>query len=157
MPHIHELFDFTVSAYIVHSELDRVLLVNHKKYNIWMQPGGHVELNEDPDQALFREIKEETGLDITVLSSNEGPAEEDLKTLYAPNFLQTHTAGPNNHRHIDLKYLALAKSADIKLADREHNDIKWFSREELANPDLVHPAIAWYCFKALEKAAEANI
>ncbi len=47
MPHIHELYDFVVSAFIVHR--GRVLLIYHKKYDEWLPIGGHVELDEDPE------------------------------------------------------------------------------------------------------------
>ena len=57
MPHIHDLIDFIVDAYIVHN--NSVLLILHKKLKIWLPIGGHIELNEDPDEALMREIKEE--------------------------------------------------------------------------------------------------
>ena len=70
MPHIHDLIDFTVAAYIVNN--GKVALVNHLQLKRWMPVGGHIELNEDPEEALFREIKEETGIDksqLTVLSS----------------------------------------------------------------------------------------
>ena len=60
MPHIHEKIDFTVSLFIVEGE--RVLLVHHKKLNCWLPIGGHIELEEDPEQAAYREAKEECGL-----------------------------------------------------------------------------------------------
>jgi len=33
--------------------------------NKWMGVGGHIELNESPDDAVLREVKEETGLTLT--------------------------------------------------------------------------------------------
>lgn len=46
MPHINELYDFTVGIIIVHNQ--RVLFVNHPRYKKWLHPGGHIELNETP-------------------------------------------------------------------------------------------------------------
>jgi 8-oxo-dGTP pyrophosphatase MutT (NUDIX family) len=60
MPHVHELYDFTTSAFIAYN--GTILLVQHKKIGKWLQPGGHIELDEDPLEALWREIEEETGL-----------------------------------------------------------------------------------------------
>ena len=59
----------TVLAYIF-NENDEVLMLfrNKKKVDInkgkWMGVGGHIEKGETPDQALVREIKEETNLDV---------------------------------------------------------------------------------------------
>jgi len=60
MPHIHKLIDYTVALFIRHK--NKVLLIHHKKLDRWLPPGGHIELDEDPDQGLFRELEEETGL-----------------------------------------------------------------------------------------------
>jgi len=40
MAHIHAEIDFVVSGFITHE--DKVLLVNHKKLNLWLPPGGHI-------------------------------------------------------------------------------------------------------------------
>ena len=60
MPHVHEKIDFTASVFIVNG--DAVLLGKHEKFHRWLQPGGHIELDEDPNEAALREVKEETGL-----------------------------------------------------------------------------------------------
>ncbi len=57
---------FTASALIIDN--DKVLLVFHKKFNVWLYPGGHVEKNENPDETLLREVKEETGLEVEIIS-----------------------------------------------------------------------------------------
>ena len=50
---------YTATALIV--ENNSVLLHLHEKIKLWLPPGGHVELNEDPIQAVTREVFEETG------------------------------------------------------------------------------------------------
>lgn len=66
MPHIHDKYDFVITVFIVYK--DKVLLVHHPRYDKWIPMGGHIELDEDPEQALFREIKEETGLEVEIFS-----------------------------------------------------------------------------------------
>ena len=45
-----------------------ILMVHHQHdgREYWTLPGGGVESNETPEQAVVREIKEETGLDVKV-------------------------------------------------------------------------------------------
>lgn len=49
---------------------ESILLVKHKglgkENELWIPPGGGVEFLESAEQALVREFKEETGLDVTV-------------------------------------------------------------------------------------------
>jgi 8-oxo-dGTP diphosphatase len=68
MPHIHHLYDYTITVFIVNKS-EQVLLVNHPRYDMWIPMGGHIELDEDPEQALYREIAEETGLDVTIMAN----------------------------------------------------------------------------------------
>ena len=55
MPHIHEKIDFAVEVFVVHK--NKVLLRKHDKYKTWLGVGGHIELDEDPNQVAIREVK----------------------------------------------------------------------------------------------------
>ena len=47
---------------------NRVLLHLHKRYNTWFPVGGHFEEDELPHEAAVREVKEESGFDVTLFS-----------------------------------------------------------------------------------------
>ena len=44
----------------------RILLVKRKDIPIWVLPGGGIDLHESPEEAVVREIKEETGMDVCI-------------------------------------------------------------------------------------------
>ncbi len=148
MAHTHELIDFTVDIFIVHN--NKVLLIFHKKHTMWLQIGGHIELHEDPDQALFREVKEECGLDIEIIGEKQPKfMTRGTKFLYAPRFMNIHDIN-ETHKHIGLIYFAKAKSDKFILSEREHADIRWFTREDLDDPKFcLNEAVKFYAKEAL--------
>ncbi len=149
MAHIHELIDFTVDVFIVYN--DKVLLIFHKKHSMWLQVGGHIELNEDTDEALFREVQEECGLDIEIIGSKPNLEVKGTKFLYTPAFMNIHDI-TNIHKHISLVYFAKAKSDKFKLNEKEHTDIRWFTIEDLDKPEFnINEAVKFYAKEALKK------
>lgn len=159
MAHVHKDIDFVVSIYIVHT--NHVLLILHKKLNRWLPIGGHIELGEDPDQALFREVEEECGLKVNVLSNRIDHAVVGSKTLYTPAFMEIHEfTDPrldHRHRHIALIYYATSESDSFKLAREEHDDIRWFSKNDLTNPTYcIDAGIQYHCRTATAAAKFAT-
>ena len=54
----------TVGGLIFNPKGELFLMRSHKWRDIYTVPGGHIELGETMEQALIREVKEETNLDI---------------------------------------------------------------------------------------------
>ncbi|HTA95322.1 MAG TPA: NUDIX domain-containing protein [Verrucomicrobiae bacterium] len=161
MAHIHEKIDFTVAIFVVHD--GKILLIHHRKLDKWLPIGGHIELDEDPEQAALREAKEESGLDVELLGERPPTTSPGTRALIAPRFLDIHRIN-ETHEHIGLIYWArplLAEghqtpqngvSTKPILAAEEHHDIRWCSAGEL---DKLQPpmtdAVKWYCRKAIEE------
>jgi 8-oxo-dGTP pyrophosphatase MutT (NUDIX family) len=148
MAHIHEKIDFTVSIFIVHD--GKILLIHHRKLDKWLPLGGHIELDEEPEQAALREAKEESGLDVELLGERPPTTSPGTRALIAPRFLDIHRIN-KTHEHIGMIYWARPKSsATVKLATVEHHDIRWCSREDLEklSPPMTS-AVKWYCHQAL--------
>ncbi|TSC75227.1 MAG: mutT/nudix family protein [Parcubacteria group bacterium Gr01-1014_30] len=148
MSHVHEKIDFVVSAWIVYE--DKILLVYHKLLQMWLPVGGHVELDETTDQALFREVKEECGLDIEVIGEKPPYLEgSSARFLLRPAYVDIHPFD-DKHQHIALEYFAKAKSNSARLSEREHEQIKWFTERELDDPQYNVPiAVKFLAKKAL--------
>lgn len=61
--------DMRVAAYaVIVDEHDRMLLAhwNEGRKSAWTLPGGGLEAGEDPEKAVRREVREETGYRVTV-------------------------------------------------------------------------------------------
>lgn len=129
---------FTATAYIV-AKIDgeyKLLLHKHKKHKLWLAVGGHIEKDENPTEALIREVKEETNLEITILKDKLLRI-DDVEELVCPvAILQEKLAPYKNepaHYHIDLIYFAICKNPNkIKMEEQ----YAWFSRKYLKNLNL---------------------
>jgi 8-oxo-dGTP pyrophosphatase MutT (NUDIX family) len=147
MPHLHERIDFTVALFIVHA--GRVLLVHHRKLDQWLPVGGHIELDEDPEQAALREAKEESGLDVELLGERPPTTEPGTRALIAPRFLDIHRITAT-HEHVGMLYFARPRGGEVTLAAGEHHAIRWCDAAELERLDPpLKGAVKWYCRQAL--------
>jgi 8-oxo-dGTP pyrophosphatase MutT (NUDIX family) len=155
MPHIHEKIDFTVAIFVVHQ--DQVLLIHHRSLGQWLPLGGHIELDEDPEQAALREAHEESGLEVELLGERPPTTGLGTRALLAPRFLDIHRISAT-HEHIGMIYWARPKSGTLTLAPSEHHAIRWCSAEELE--DLQPPmsaAVKWYCQQAIREVGVNTI
>ena len=55
----------TVTGFLVYE--GRVLFHWHRRNQMWLPMGGHIEANEDPVEAVLREVEEESGVAATVM------------------------------------------------------------------------------------------
>ncbi len=102
---------------VVLNAQDEILLVQHVFHpkEPWGLPGGWMERNEAPSETLRRELREETGLEVSVL---------------APVLIQ-----PGEVRgHLDIAFLCRARN-DVQHLSTELLDYRWTTRDKL--PPLV--------------------
>jgi 8-oxo-dGTP diphosphatase len=150
MAHIHEKIDFTVEAFIVYK--NKILLRMHDKFHIWMSVGGHIELDEDPEQAIIREIKEETGLEVELYGEKPDYHDLEYKAIRTPRYVGKHHVN-NIHQHVVFVYFAKSKTDIVNESLLEHErgvEMKWFTKEEIENMDL-RPNIKYYALEALRE------
>lgn len=121
--------DFTASAFIVDD--GQVLLLKHTKLDAWIQPGGHIEPGEVPHQTAVREVQEETGYTVELVSDTAPRDYTDTAfDLPRPLNVNLHKIR-DGHWHCDFAYLAtVTDTADPTHAD-EHDGRRWFTLAEL--------------------------
>ena len=102
-----------VKAFIV-NDSNELLLVKRSndddyKPGVWELPGGKVDIAEDPNKAIIRETKEETGLAIKVVS---------------PLNIQHFKIEKEKFWITMIIYLCKSKGKKVKLSG-EHSEYKW--------------------------------
>lgn len=108
----------TVGAVILNPE-DKVLICKSNKWNQqYVIPGGHIEAGEGMEEALVREVKEETGLDvfdIELLGINE--------SIYSESF-------QNKKHFIFVDYICRSNASDVIL-NEEAQSYEWIDLNEI--------------------------
>lgn len=123
---------FCASAFIIDPGTKKILLVFHKKFHRWVQPGGHIEKEESPEEAVLREVYEETGLHIKLLGERF-PREQDY---IRPLGIQCNRNMAGDI-HIDITYVAVPLDPEkVVINIDESLGIGWFSREQLEVIDV---------------------
>ena len=149
MAHIHEKIDFTVAIFVVHA--GKVLLIHHRKLDKWLPLGGHIELDEDPEQAALREAREESGFEVELIGERPPTTEPGTRALIAPRFLDIHRIS-ETHEHIGMIYWARPGNGALMLSVAEHHDIHWCAAEELEQlRPAMSNAVKWYCRQAIQE------
>lgn len=156
MPHVHEKIDFVADVFVVYK--DKVLIRKHDKYNKWLAVGGHIELDEDPNHAAIREVKEEVGLDVELVGKSlklENKEWSSYRELIPPRYMNIHDIS-STHQHISLVYFA--KSTSDKVVDEgkeKSKGYKWFTKQDLEeNKEGLSEPIRLYALKVLEELGE---
>jgi ADP-ribose pyrophosphatase YjhB (NUDIX family) len=118
-----------------------------------MPPGGHLENNETPDEAVLREIKEEAGLLATFIQfesqikitsqATETALQTPIQVLREE--IPEHDGKPQ-HVHIDFIYIL---EADDEQALAGEEEGKWYVKDELEALDM-YKATKDLCLKFIK-------
>jgi len=110
----------TVGALIFDSKGKLFLMRSHKWHDNYVVPGGHIELGERMEDALIREVKEETGLDVY-----------DLELLCIQEFIFDEAFWRRKH-FIFFDYVCKTDSKNVIL-NSEAYDYTWVSLDDSFN------------------------
>lgn len=118
----------------------RVLLHWHRKNQLWLPFGGHIEANEDPVQCVLREVEEECGVAVELFGYQTPYALTDLLQLPPPMtiLIEPVTDGTTRHEHIDLIYFCRPKGTAPPELSADPT-FRWVSAAELETNAPVAP------------------
>ncbi len=108
----------TGSVWVLSPDGQNALLIHHKKLDRWLQPGGHVDAQDETIWATaLRELVEETGLRDVSMPSNR-VFDVDVHEIPARGEEPTHF-------HYDLRFLFQANTEVLDADFSEVKDIRW--------------------------------
>lgn len=82
--------------------------------NKWDLPGGNLNFGQETDPGLRREIREETGLEVTEIK---------------PTKVWSRYFGDTKVYHLFIAYTCVADTDNVRLS-HEHTEYKWMTKEE---------------------------
>ena len=123
--------EFCASVFVVNPTNNKILLCHHQRFNRWVQPGGHIETNELPEETALRETYEETGIRVKLIGERF-PREDDF---IRPLGIQKNR-GKDGSLHVDITYVGLPICQDNVIEDEEIDRCAWFSLDELNDIDV---------------------
>ncbi len=97
----------------------------------WSVPGGLVELGESTEQAVIREVKEETGLDV-----------ENPELVDVVNNIIFDENGKIKYHFVIVDYFVKLKGGELKAAD-DAEELKWVALDEAENYNITKPLKAF--------------
>ncbi len=126
---------FVATVFVVHD--GATALHEHEKLGMWLPPGGHIDRDELPHEAALRELEEETGLDVELISEAEGVESDTARPLPQPEQFKLEDIdrldGAVAHQHIDFVYYARAADRVMSPAEGEAGPQawEWFTESDL--------------------------
>lgn len=135
----------------------KILLIFHNKLHKWMYPGGHVEENETPQEAVLRETKEETGYSVSIMGAKPLGLGKNAQALEMPMpsmvLYEDVPYKTGRHMHFDFVYFGVAKGRQGRLAKGESTRMMWITEKDISKLDTFGniKKILRYSFKEIKQ------
>ena len=107
---------------------ERLLLQRRKDFGWWGHHGGSIELGERVEDAVRREVREETGLQMVEI--------ELLGAYSGPEFHLTYPNGDEAY-FVDIAYICQRFEGELRAQQSELEELQWFGFESL--PENISP------------------
>jgi 8-oxo-dGTP pyrophosphatase MutT (NUDIX family) len=117
---------FTASGWLLNKDGTRALLLLHKKFDEWLQPGGHCDGDSDVLRVAIKETQEESGI-IGVKPVFESIFDIDV------HLIPPYGSDPE-HYHYDVRFLLQVQSDESLILSEESHDLRWFGKDKNVLP-----------------------
>ncbi|MFD8598397.1 NUDIX hydrolase [Kitasatospora sp. NPDC059646] len=119
----------SVTAVVTNAE-GQLLLIHKTDNNLWALPGGGHDVGESVSDTVVREVREETGIDVEVLS---------VVGLYTdPNHVMAYDDG-EVRQQFSICFRARPVGGTLRTSS-ESKEVRWVSPADLADLDI-HPSM----------------
>ena len=138
--HISRSYRQNVVGVIINPERNKILILNRKKnLTEWQFPQGGIEENETPEQAILREMKEETGLSELKILSRVDKTFRYYWPIHWPKESTRETVYYNQkwYGQEQTIFLLQQNRNEEPNPQEEHEEYKWVSKENLL--EKTHP------------------
>lgn len=130
-----------ISIDLVVADSDGQYLLGHRRnkpaQGFWFVPGGRIYKNETMDSAFTRLCKVELGLDLLRADAEFlGPYEHFYEDCVFGEEVSTH--------YVVLGYKITVDISISDLPNEQHDDYRWFSKEQFLKDSRVHKHSKWY-------------
>lgn len=116
----------TASAWLLNKDGHKILLMLHKKLNLWLQLGGHADGESNVRLVALKEAQEESGIkqmhfiddEIFDIDIHKIPAHKDIP----------------EHLHYDIRFILETEHENV-IQNNESIALKWFTKNEEEFPN----------------------
>ena len=116
----------TGSAWVVSPQRTHVLMMHHRKLDLWLQPGGHADGDADILRVVLKETAEESGVDLNnVKLVSEAIFDVDIHTVHASEH-------DPRHEHFDIRFLVEIDDQLPLPGNDESHQIGWIPLGQVA-------------------------
>lgn len=116
----------TGSTWVVNPARTHVLMLHHRKLNLWLQPGGHADGDPDIKRVVLKETAEETGVGMEHVRLVTGDIfDVDIHVVHA----SAH--GPR-HVHFDIRFLVEIDDQIPLPGNDESHQVGWIPLDQVS-------------------------